>query len=319
MSQLILAIPSKGRLEEASAEIFAKAGLALKRDGARGYRGSLPGLPDVQVDYVSAGDIAARLAEGSLHMGITGEDLLREEILDMESAVQLCLPLGFGHADVVVAIPNGWVDATTMYDLAEVAIEFRARHGRQMRVATKYTNLTADFFARRSVIDFELVASFGATEAAPNSGEAEAIVDITSTGATLAANDLRILEDGVILESEANLVASLKADWSSEARTAAKRILAQISAMQAGEQMMQLAFTAPAPPEQLLDLDAALIHSVTPSGGAYSCSLVVPRGDFGDLRDALGQRGIAVIADTPKFIFAPDNNRAFERLSGALG
>ncbi|MCH1568892.1 MAG: ATP phosphoribosyltransferase [Alphaproteobacteria bacterium] len=319
MSQLILAIPSKGRLEEASAEIFAKAGLALKRDGARGYRGSLPGLPDVQVDYVSAGDIAARLAEGSLHMGITGEDLLREEIPDMESAVQLCLPLGFGHADVVVAIPNGWVDVTTMFDLADVAAEFRTRHGRRLRVATKYTNLTADFFARHSVADFELVASFGATEAAPNSGAAEAIVDITSTGATLTANDLRVPEDGVILKSQANLAAALKADWSPQARTAAKRILAQISAMQAGEQMMQLAFTAPAPPEQLLDLDAALIHSVTPSGGAYSCSLVVPRSDFGDLRNALGQRGIAVIADTPKFIFAPDNNRAFERLSGALG
>ena len=106
MSKLILAIPSKGRLEEAAAAIFAKAGLKLKRDGSRGYSGSLPDLKNVQVEYVSAGDIAARLADGSVHMGITGEDLLREEIIDMNSVIQLVLPLGFGRADVVVAIPD---------------------------------------------------------------------------------------------------------------------------------------------------------------------------------------------------------------------
>jgi ATP phosphoribosyltransferase len=318
MSALILAIPSKGRLEEAAAEVFAKAGLKLKRDGARGYRGALPGLDDVQVEYVSAGDIAARLAEGSVHMGITGEDLLREEIPDMESAVQLCLPLGFGQADVIVAIPDGWVDVTTMFDLADVAAEFRARHGRRLRVATKYTHLTADFFARHSVADFELVASFGATEAAPNSGAAEAIVDITSTGATLKANDLRIPEDGVILKSQANLAASLKADWSAAARAAAKHILAQVSAMQAGEQMMELKFTAPVPPEQLIEAESAVIQSAVPSGNGFACTMVVARAQFTALRDRLGQRNIAVIADTPKFIFGPDNNRAFERLSGAL-
>ena len=317
MSALILAIPSKGRLEEAAAEIFAKAGLQLKRDGARGYRGNLPGLDHVLVEYVSAGDIAARLAEGSVHMGITGEDLLREEIPDMESAVQLCLPLGFGQADVVVAIPDGWVDVTTMFDLADVAAEFRTRHGRLMRVASKYEHLTYDFFIRHGV-EFQWLPSFGATEAAPNSGAAEAIVDITSTGATLKANDLRIPEDGVILKSQANLAAALKADWSPDARAAAKRILAQISAMQAGEKMMELKFTAPTPPEQFLTMDDALMHNAVASDGAFACTMIVPRDCFADMRDALGQSGIPVIADMPKFIFGPDNNRAYERLTGAL-
>ena len=317
MSKLIIAIPSKGRLEEAAAEIFAKAGLTLKRDGSRGYTGSLPDLDNVQVEYVSAGDIAVRLAEGSVHLGVTGEDLLREEIPDMESAVQLCLPLGFGQADVIVAIPNGWVDVTTMFDLADVAAEYRARHGRLMRVASKYEHLTYYFFIRHGV-EFQWLPSFGATEAAPNSGAAEAIVDITSTGATLRANDLRILEDGVILKSQANLAAALKADWSDEARTAAKRILAQVSAMRAGEKMMELKFTAPAPPDQIVDLSGAVMQSAVPSGGDYACSMIVERERFSTLRDALGQRGIAVIADTPKFIFGPDNNRAFERLTGAL-
>lgn len=240
LKTFILAVPSKGRLEEKSAEIFSKAGLTLMRDGARGYQGEMAGIDSVRVEYVSAGDIAARLAEGSAHMGITGEDLLREEIADFNSAIHLVSPLGFGQADVVVAIPDGWVDVTTMNDLADVAAEFRARHGRRLRVATKYTHLTTDFFARHGADDCELVQSFGATEGAPGSGAAEAIVDITSTGATLAANNLRIPEDGVILKSEAQLAASLKADWSDKARAAAKFILTRLEAYQIAKKQIKV-------------------------------------------------------------------------------
>ena len=240
LKTFILAVPSKGRLEEKSAEIFSKAGLTLIRDGARGYQGEMAGIDSVRVEYVSAGDIAARLAEGSAHMGITGEDLLREEIADFNSAIHLVSPLGFGQADVVVAIPDGWVDVTTMNDLADVAAEFRARHGRRLRVATKYTHLTTDFFARHGADDCELVQSFGATEGAPGSGAAEAIVDITSTGATLAANNLRIPEDGVILKSEAQLAASLKADWSDKARVAAKFILTRLEAYQIAKKQIKV-------------------------------------------------------------------------------
>ena len=236
----ILAVPSKGRLEEKSTEIFSKAGLPLLRDGARGYKGEMAGNGSVKVEYVSAGDIAARLAEGSAHMGITGEDLLREEIADFNSAIHLVSPLGFGQADVVVAIPDGWVDVTTMNDLADVAAEFRARHGRRLRVATKYTNLTTDFFARQGVDDCELVQSFGATEGAPSSGAAEAIVDITSTGATLAANNLRIPNDGIILKSEAQLAASLKANWSDKARSGAKFILTRLEAYQIAKKQIKV-------------------------------------------------------------------------------
>ena len=236
----ILAVPSKGRLEEKSAEIFSKAGLPLLRDGARGYQGEMAGNGSVKVEYVSAGDIAARLAEGSAHMGITGEDLLREEIADFNSAIHLVSPLGFGQADVVVAIPDGWVDVTTMNDLADVAAEFRARHGRRLRVATKYTHLTTDFFARHGADDCELVQSFGATEGAPSSGAAEAIVDITSTGATLAANNLRIPNDGIILKSEAQLAASLKANWSDKARAAAKFILTRLEAYQIAKKQIKV-------------------------------------------------------------------------------
>ncbi|MDG2495898.1 MAG: ATP phosphoribosyltransferase [Alphaproteobacteria bacterium] len=244
MSQLILAVPSKGRLEESASALFTKAGIGLNRAGARGYTGTIQGIEQIEVQYLSASEIAARLADGSIHFGITGEDLLREEVPDLDSAVQLVLGLGFGRADVVVAIPDGWVDVRTMADLAEVAAEFRAKHAKRLRVATKYTNLTADFFAEHGVTDYKLVESFGATEAAPNSGAAEAIVDITSTGATLVANQLRIPDDGVMLQSEANLAASLKANWDETARAASKRLLSRLAAYNRAEELVHVTLSS---------------------------------------------------------------------------
>ena len=246
MSKLILAVPSKGRLEENATTLFDKAGISLKRAGARGYTGTVKGIDDIEVQYLSASEIAARLADGSIHFGITGEDLLREEVPDLDSAVQLVLPLGFGRADVVVAIPDGWVDVRSMADLAEVAGDFRNQHGKRLRVATKYTQIAGAFFARHGLVDYVMVQSFGATEAAPNSGAAEAIVDITSTGATLVANGLRVPDDGVMLKSEANLAAALRADWSAPARAASKRLLARLAAHRRARELVQITLgTAP--------------------------------------------------------------------------
>jgi ATP phosphoribosyltransferase len=145
----------------------------------------------------------------------------------------LLTPLGFGHADVVVAVPKGWIDASSMEDLEEIAADFHSRHGRRMRVATKYVNLTRRFFAMHGVADYRIVESLGATEGAPASGTAELIVDITTTGSTLEANALKVLDDGVMLRSQANLVAALSADWSENARALARQFLARISAEQA--------------------------------------------------------------------------------------
>ena len=158
---------------------------------------------------------------------------MREEIADPESKVELLAPLGFGHANVVVAVPQAWIDVRAMADLADVADGFRARHGRGMRVATKYVNTTRRFFAEHGVSDYRIVESSGATEGAPAAGSADLIVDITTTGATLAANALKVLDDGVILRSQANLVASLTAPWSETAREAARVILSRIAAEEA--------------------------------------------------------------------------------------
>lgn len=229
--KLIVATPSKGRLQENANAFFARAGLELTQGrGARDYRGAIAGLEGAEVAFLSASEITGRLARGEVHFGVTGEDLVREEIADPDSKVELIAPLGFGHANVVVAVPQAWIDVRGMADLADIAEGFRARHGRGLRVATKYINTTRRFFARHGVGDYRIVESSGATEGAPAAGSADLIVDITTTGATLAANALKVLDDGVILRSQANLVASLAAPWSETAREAARVILSRIAA-----------------------------------------------------------------------------------------
>jgi ATP phosphoribosyltransferase len=222
----VLAVPSKGRLQENAEAFFTRAGLALaKPRGARDYRGTISGLDNVEIAYLSASEIASQLARGAVHLGVTGEDLVRESIADADKRVLLIDSLGFGSANVVVAVPQAWIDVRTMADLDDVTTGFRAQHNRRMRVATKYINLTRTFFASHGIVE-----SAGATEGAPAVGTAEMIVDITTTGATLAANGLKVLDDGVILRSQANLVASREADWSNEAREAARVILDHIAA-----------------------------------------------------------------------------------------
>lgn len=218
MTRLTLAVPSKGRLMEQTTEMFERAGLKVRKVGhARGYRGEIEGMPDVDVAYVSSSEIAAALKAGSVHMGITGEDLVRETMSDADTRVTFHKKLGFGFADVVVAVPDWWIDVATVADLEATALPFRRANGRWPRVATKYMNLTRRFFAAKGFGDYRIVESLGATEGTPASGTAELIVDITTTGETLRANGLRILDDGVILKSEANLVASNIAQWSDEA------------------------------------------------------------------------------------------------------
>ena len=202
-------MPSKGRLQENAAAFFARAGLDFVQGrGARDYRGAIAGLPGVEVAFLSASEIVGQLAAGAAHLGVTGEDLVREHVADADARLVLLTPLGFGRANVVVAAPQAWIDVRTMADLEDVAAHYRARRGERMRVATKYVNLTRRFFAEHGVSDYRIVESLGATEGAPAAGAAELIVDITTTGATLAANALKIVEDGMILKSEANLVAS---------------------------------------------------------------------------------------------------------------
>ena len=230
-SSFIIAVPSKGRLKEKAADLFERAGMALRAKGhERGYRGQLEGLDDVEVEYTSASEIVHQLKAGRVHLGITGEDLVRETLVDVDAKVEFLTPLGFGHADVVVAVPDCWVDVSRMADLEDVAAQFSRAHGRRLRVATKYLNLTRRFFAANGVAGYRIVESAGATEATPASGTAELIVDITSTGATLKANHLKILEDGLILQSQVHLLAARDGAWDARAQSLRDTIVKALSA-----------------------------------------------------------------------------------------
>jgi len=230
-SKLLIAVPSKGRLKDQTAALFERAGLALRNTGhERGYRGTLDGLGGVEVVYTSAAEIVHELKSGRVHLGVTGEDLIRETLADVDGSVEFLKPLGFGGADVVVAVPDCWIDVARMADLEDVAAQFAGVHGRRLRVATKYMNLTRRFFAGHGVAGYRIVESVGATEATPAAGTAELIVDITTTGTTLRANHLKVLEDGLILRSQAHLFASRAAPWTASTGKLCAAILEKLSA-----------------------------------------------------------------------------------------
>ncbi len=234
---LTIAVPSKGRLMEETSKYFHAHGLNMQKIGHdRGYQGEIEGFEDIDIVYLSASEIAYQLKTGQIHMGITGEDLVRESIIGADQRIEFLKQLGFGHADVVVAVPDCWLDVRMVQDLEEMAIEFRARHSRRLKVATKYMNITRQFFTKKSVAGYRIVESLGATEGTPMGGTADLIVDITSTGETLLANHLRILDDGIILKSQANLLASRAADWGGGAAEVRLELMNQLNKNSSADQ-----------------------------------------------------------------------------------
>jgi ATP phosphoribosyltransferase len=284
---LVIAVPAKGRLQANAEAFFARAGLELvKPRGARDYRGTIADLPHVEVAYLSAAEIVDLLAQGAVHLGITGEDLVREKIPDAERRVVLVEGLGFGQANVAVAVPQAWIDVHSMADLDDVAIAFRLKHERKMRVATKYVNLTRDFFSRHGVTDYRIVESSGATEAAPAAGTAELIVDITTTGATLAANALKVIDDS----------------WGTAERSIARGVFDRIAAQARARAFREVR-------TRFARCDAALISEAkqrfgveTPFGGPTSSGMLTlhcPPKHVHELATLLRERGAqtVVVAD----------------------
>jgi len=217
MKNLInIGIPSKGRLRKDILKIFKKNKLNLVSErGERDLLGSIKNLPNVKILYLHAREIVERLGDGSLDLGFSGYDLLKESEVNIQKKITVGNKYGFGKATLVVAIPDSWIDVQTVADLEEIAFEFKDKKKKRLRVATKYPNLTKDFLFSKGVTQFKLVSSLGATEAYPFTGSSEVITDITSTGETLRANNLRILKDGEILKSEACMMISKPASKSS--------------------------------------------------------------------------------------------------------
>jgi ATP phosphoribosyltransferase len=323
---LTLAVPSKGRLQEQALAYFADAGLALKQAaGTRGYRATMAGFPDIDVRLLSASEIAAALLAGDLHLGVTGEDLLRDSVAELDRQIALVKPLGFGFANVVVAVPQSWIDVASMADLDDVCAAFFQRHRRRFRIATKYVNLTRAFFARAGIWDYRIVESAGATEGAPAAGTAEAIVDITTTGATLAANGLKTLEDGTILASQAQLAASLAAEWSAKARATATALLSRLAARERAKASLVLRARLDGKPDALLTAlakktGASVLSRPAKGNSAGEYSLLCPRESLMAAMNVLRAQGCdgAVTAQDADYIFEKNDPlvTAFEKAVG---
>lgn len=224
-----LGVPSKGRLMEKTFEWFGARGVGLGRSGSdREYAGEVTGIDGVELILLSAGEIPRELAAGRIHLGVTGTDLVREKLSLWSERVEVMAELGFGQADLVLAVPSAWVDVGTLDDLDAVAAAFRARHGMRLRIATKYHRLVREFLREAGVADYALIDSQGATEGTVKNETAEAAADITSSGDTLRANHLKLLEDGLILRSQATLFRARQADMTEAERAAMAALLERL-------------------------------------------------------------------------------------------
>ena len=207
-----IGIPSKGRLRNDILKIFKKNKLNLISErGERDLLGSISNITKVKILYLHAREIVERLGDGSLDLGFSGYDLLKESEIITQKKINVIKKYNFGKANLVIAVPDPWIDVQTVADLEEIAFEFKDKKKKRLRVATKYPNLTREFLFSKGVTQFKIVGSLGATEAYPFTGSSEIITDITSTGETLSANNLRVLKDGLILKSEACMMRSKSA------------------------------------------------------------------------------------------------------------
>jgi ATP phosphoribosyltransferase len=212
MNDLItIGLPSKGRLKEKSLSFFSDSGLrVIQSEKERNYFGTIENKPNIKIIFLHAKEIIHRLGDGTLDIGVSGLDLLKESDKNLQDKISIQKKLNFGNANLVIAVPDDWIDVQTIADLEEVSFDIRSKRNTRLRVATKYPNLTNDFLISKGVTQYKLISSLGATETYPFIGSSEIITDITSTGKTLADNNLRALKDGLILSTRACLLIATK-------------------------------------------------------------------------------------------------------------
>ena len=208
---ITIGLPSKGRLKDKSLSFFNNRGLKiLQSEKERNYFGTIENKSNIKIIFLHAKEIIQRLGDGTLDLGVSGLDLLKESDKNLQDKINIQKKLNFGYANLVVAVPDDWIDVQTIADLEEVSFDLRLKRNARLRVATKYSNLTNDFLISKGVTQYKLISSLGATETYPFIGSSEIITDITSTGKTLADNNLRVLKDGLILKSTACLFIAKK-------------------------------------------------------------------------------------------------------------
>jgi len=302
---------------EKTLAFFAEVGLDIQAGGGREYSVSATGIAGIDVVLLQAGEMPSALESGAIHLGVTGEDLIREKLRDADGATTLVKSMGFGRADLVVAVPKSWIDVETMADLDDAAATFRELHDHAMRVATKYLRTTRRFFRENGVAHYRLVESAGATEGTAAAGAAEIVVDITSSGETLKANHLKVLFDGTILRSQAQLRAARNADWSEptivtlntlidriEARFAARRRVILHGALPSGAEGLEKELASVQ--ASLVSVEGKLVTVGTRSDRAYAAAQI--------LRDRGATR---VDSSHPKMLYGAGAGE-FQRVAATL-
>lgn len=289
---LVLCLPSKGSLSDGVTRLFQQCLIPVTRTrGNRSYEATIAGFDDVHVLLARATEIPSMLDAGQAHVGITGLDLVREHLGEGASSIHVVMgDLGFGRADLVVGVPRTWLDVTTVTDLVEVAEDVRHRHQRPVRVATKFPNLTRAWFREQGLTDYRIVESLGAIEGAPRGGQADLIVDLTSTGTTLEANGLKQISGGTVLRSQASLVAAGRADAWTDAHLATLGRLVMLfegSLAAQRQRVVRARFAVPGPEASVRsDLEGQLVEA-TWSGGDGLVELV-GRAEVGRVPGLLG-------------------------------
>jgi ATP phosphoribosyltransferase len=329
--KLIIALPSKGRLQEQSIGFLSGCGFEVRRVGnGREYVGNLVGIDDVDVIYFRPDEIPVRIEQGDAHAGITGEDLYREFGGGQPASFLLMPNLGFGRARLVVAVPQSWVDVSTVSDLDEAAMVFHQKHGRSLRVATKFSRLTRAFFSERGIVEYSLVGSLGATEGAPAAGVADFVVDLTSTGTTLVENHLKEISGGTVLQTEGCLIASLRNTlWNGRAMAALENLVEQIEARMRGASRLVLRFSVPAEMAQLVRQKLKVSYACitpswdenagsTPVDGRAAIVALCSRQKLYNVVKFLKSKGAAeIVVDRGEFIFE-GSSQAFDKFKQIL-
>lgn len=332
---LRLALTSKGAYEDATIRFLERCGLAIWRPNPRQYVGRVGGMPDVEVLFQRTEDIVHKVADGSVDLGITGLDLVSEYAQDQTNLHVVIDDLGFRRCELVIAVPDGWLDISTVADLADLSVDFK-RTGRTLRIATKFRNLTRDFLFQHGVNYVALVDARGALEAAPTLGYADAIADLSETGVTLRDNHLRVLEGGVILRAQACLIASRKTLRNQPEKLEAARLIIEmiearlrtrqyrlISANVHGSSAEEVARHVTSQVETA-GQQGPTIANVFPKDGAgdshwFGVSIIVPAELLLSAVDHLRRAGSSGITVTsPDYVF-DTCSLAYERLVQSLG
>lgn len=331
-STVRLALPSKG-LEQETLDFLNSCGLLVHRPNPRQYTATVFGLPEVVALFQRAADIYAKVDEGSADLGITGLDVVREQEREGSEALILCGDLGYGHCSLVLAVPESWIDVTTLGDLAELAALFKAQ-GRELRVATKYANLTQQFLYQKGINYFTLVEAGGAVEAAPRMGYADFIADIVETGTTLKDNALKPLRGGMMLKSQACLIGNRRLLREDGRKLAVAKTLLELmeARLRAQKYYSVTANIKGASAEEIAHkltgeratagLRGPTIAPVHPKGGGeegwYAATVVVPAAELLAAVDHLRRVGAASITVLPVEYLFEARSASYEALLAAL-